>query len=90
MSGLFPKQVQKAFKVVILAWLATLVNSVFAGDAEGGTTNQIQIAEIQGTVEIFSAGAKTWVPARSGQILHPLDRVHTYGSFWIANLACAT
>jgi S-adenosylmethionine-diacylglycerol 3-amino-3-carboxypropyl transferase len=21
--------------------------------------------------------------------LHPLDRVHTYGSFWIANLACA-
>lgn len=77
MAGLFPNQVQKAFKVVIVAWLATLVNSVFTADAEGGTTNQIQIAEIQGTVEIFPAGAKAWVPARSGQILHPLDRVRS-------------
>jgi S-adenosylmethionine-diacylglycerol 3-amino-3-carboxypropyl transferase len=47
-------------------------------------------------VEVHLAGRKT----RVGEILnydrplaaalHPLDRVHTYGSFWIANLACAT
>lgn len=47
-------------------------------------------------VEVRVAGRR----ARVGEIvsydrplaatLHPLDRVHTYGSFWIANLACAS
>ncbi len=47
-------------------------------------------------VEVQCAGRKTRVgeflsyDRRLAAALHPLDRVHTYGSFWIANLTCAT
>ena len=47
-------------------------------------------------VEVLVAGRKTRVQeilnydTGLAAMLHPLDRVHTYGSFWIANLACAT
>jgi S-adenosylmethionine-diacylglycerol 3-amino-3-carboxypropyl transferase len=53
-------------------------------------------ADFVDQVEVQLAGRKM----RVGEILnydrplaatlHPLDRVHTYGSFWIANLACAS
>jgi len=33
--------------------------------------------ELQGAVEVFPAGAKTWTPAQPNQVLHPLDRIHT-------------
>jgi len=43
----------------------------------GGTTNEIRIVELQGTAEVSSSTATTWVPAQTTRILHPLDRLRT-------------
>ncbi len=40
-------------------------------------TNGIQIVELQGTVEILPAQTTAWRTASAGQILQPLDRIHT-------------
>ncbi len=45
--------------------------------APTNTTNAIQIVELQGTVQVFSAGGAGWTPAQTNQLLHPLDRIHT-------------
>lgn len=44
----------------------------------------IQIVELQGSVEILSAGAPAWAPAQTNQILHPFDRIHTAADSRIA------
>jgi len=60
-----------------------VVFAVFVGVLHAQTTNvsavtnEIKILELQGTVEVIPAGAKDWVPAEYGQLLHPFDRIHT-------------
>src|ERR1043166_518975 len=48
-----------------------------AQPATGGATNEIRIVELQGTVEVSPAGAKTWVLTQTNQVLHPQDRLRT-------------
>jgi hypothetical protein len=38
---------------------------------------EIRIVELQGTVEISPAGARTWVLTQTNQFLHPFDRLRT-------------
>src|SRR5207244_1178015 len=40
-------------------------------------TNDIRLLELQGTVEISPAGARTWVLTQTNQLLHPFDRLRT-------------
>ena len=40
-------------------------------------TNEIRIAELQGTVEISPAGATTWVLTQTNQVLRPSDKLRT-------------
>ena len=40
-------------------------------------TNEIRIAELQGTVEVSPAGATTWVLTQTNQRLHSNDRLRT-------------
>jgi Tfp pilus assembly protein PilF len=47
-------------------------------------TNEVQLLELQGAVEIFSAGGTTWSPAQTNQILHPFDRLRTGANSRIA------
>jgi tetratricopeptide (TPR) repeat protein len=77
MSGSFPRLIQKALKAVILIRIVAFGNFFFAQPAECGTTNEIQIAEIQGVVEVFPAYGKAWAPAYVGQFLHTHDRLQS-------------
>ncbi|MGH7942695.1 MAG: FecR domain-containing protein, partial [Limisphaerales bacterium] len=70
--------VRKAFSVALSGWLATVMGfSAFAQGASPGGTSEIAVKELQGVVEIRFAGAKQWVPAKDGQILHPSDQLRT-------------
>lgn len=63
---------------VVLAWLAAWAGPVYAQPAVSSPlTNVIRILEIQGTVEIARAGALTWDPAYTNQVLHSGDRGRT-------------
>ena len=62
---------------VSLAFFATLAPVGYAQPASSAPSAEIKILEIQGTVEVFPAGAKTWTPATAGQVLHAFDRIHT-------------
>jgi tetratricopeptide (TPR) repeat protein len=54
--------------------------------AGGAVTNEIRIVELQGTAEVASGTATTWVPAQTNQILHPFDRLRTGANSRIAFL----
>ena len=52
--------------------------ALFAQPANAGrATNEIRIVELQGTVEISPAGARTWVLTQTNQVLYPFDRLRT-------------
>src|SRR5580693_5192637 len=45
--------------------------------ATSAASNEVKIVEIQGTVNVFPAGANTGSPAQINEVLHPFDRVQT-------------
>lgn len=52
---------------------------MFAREA-GAEDGEIRIVQLQGTVELMPAGAKTWVLTQTNQVLHPADRLRTAAS----------
>ncbi len=59
-------------------WLLFGVAALGTQAAEDGSDpDEIRIVELQGTVEVSPAGAKTWVLTQTNQILYPQDRVRT-------------
>ena len=73
-----PTSGRKILLVANFGLLATLAGMFCAQSATAGpVTNEILIAELQGTVEVFPAGATTWVLTQTNQILHPFDRLRT-------------
>src|SRR5882724_4599217 len=87
MSHSFPKSIQKFFKLVILACFAIGHSIAFSGPATGGSpSNEIQIAELQGTVEIYIAGSTIWATAQANQHLHPFDHLRTGANSRVALL----
>jgi tetratricopeptide (TPR) repeat protein len=72
--------------VVILGCLAARIqiSSAQPVAVNPQITNQVQIVELQGSAEIISASATTWLPAQANQILHPFDRLRTRANSRIA------
>ncbi len=60
--------------VLLLAGLA--LNVAPAAERNAGE-DEIHIVQIQGTAEIMSSGARTWVLTQTNQVLHPGDRLRT-------------
>ena len=58
--------------ILLVASIASRATPVWAG-----TTNEIRIVELQGTVELSPKGATTWVLTQTNQIVHPFDRLRT-------------
>ena len=68
---------QAAIAVACLAWVGNgLAQSATLPNVTTATT-AIRLVELQGAVEILSAGATVWVKAQTNQVLHPFDKVHT-------------
>ncbi len=69
------------FEASRVAWLATaLAVLLCAGKAlcaGAGNEDEIRIVELQGTVEVSPAGAKTWVLTQTNQLLYPFDHLRT-------------
>ena len=63
---------------MVLGCFTTWIQISFAQPVSGSprTENEVQIMEIQGAVEISSAGT-IWLPAQTNQILRPTDRLRT-------------
>ena len=62
---------------MIFIFVAGTVNTFAQPVGKTVATNGISILEVQGSVEILPAGTTVWIKAQPGQMLHPLDRVHT-------------
>lgn len=74
----FIKTGQQVLLVAILGCYVTPSEMSWAQTAaDSGVTNEIRIVELQGTVEVSPAGAKTWVLTQTNQVLHPSDRLRT-------------
>ena len=74
----FAKLSREIWLVVIFLCFATWTWNSCAQPVTGAqTTNEVQIVEFQGSAEISSASATTWMPAQTNQILHPFDRLRT-------------
>jgi tetratricopeptide (TPR) repeat protein len=74
----FTKFSREIWLVVIFLYFATWTWNSCAQPVTGAqTTNEVQIVEFQGSAEISSASATTWMPAQTNQILHPFDRLRT-------------
>ncbi len=58
--------------ILLVASIASRATPIWAG-----TTNDIRIVELQGTVELSPKGATTWVLTQTNQIVHPFDRLRT-------------
>jgi tetratricopeptide (TPR) repeat protein len=69
---------QILFGAIITIWLIR-AGAVFSQTATpAGTTNEIRIVELQGTVEISPGGTTTrWVLTQTNQLLLPKDRLRT-------------
>jgi Tfp pilus assembly protein PilF len=86
MLNSFSKMSVKFLTVMVFGCLATWVDTCLAQSVAGDPqiTNEIQLVELQGTVEIFSVGGTVWSPAQTSQILHPFDRLRTGANSRIA------
>ena len=64
-----------------VGWLLLIVQLCLISSSRAAPTqagyDQIRVLEIQGTVELSPAGARTWVITQTNQILRPFDRVRT-------------
>jgi tetratricopeptide (TPR) repeat protein len=81
----FPKTVWKILLVVIGGIVATYGGHCGAQSAiSNQTANEIRIVEIQGKMDVSPAGATTWGPGQTNQILHPFDRLRTGANTRIA------
>src|SRR5882672_9493503 len=68
----------RSLLVAIFGYLATWSEISCAQTAAGTyVTNEIRIAELQGTVEVSPAGATTWVLTQTNQVLRSFDRLRT-------------
>jgi Flp pilus assembly protein TadD len=86
MSGSFSTIIKKIPGILAFGCFTLWGNFVCAQSVIGGATNEIRIAELQGAVEIFPAGAKTWTSARTNQILHPFDHLRSGANSRVALL----
>jgi len=76
--NLFPTSGRKILLVAIFVHLATWPELLRAQNAARSQfTNEIRIAELEGTVEVSPAGATTWVLTQTNQVLRPFDRLRT-------------
>ncbi len=77
MPNSFSKMSVKFLTAMVLGCLATWVDACLAQPVAGDPqiTNEVQLVELQGTVEISSVGGTVWSPAQTSQILHPFDRL---------------
>jgi len=81
----FSKVSREVWLIVMLGCFTTWAwNSHAEPITVGRATNEVQIVELQGSAEILSARATTWVPAQINQILHPFDRLRTGANSRIA------
>jgi Flp pilus assembly protein TadD len=69
---------------VIIFFAAIAGNSFAQTSATSPATNSIQIVELQGSVEIQTAGSTTWTPAQNQQVFHTFDRVRTAANSRVA------
>jgi Tfp pilus assembly protein PilF len=73
----FPQILREFFRAAILGCFAVGI-ALFAQSAMGGQlTNEIQIVEFEGVVEISPTGTTTWFSVQTNQILRSSDRVRT-------------
>src|SRR5581483_1187957 len=77
---------QKLFGFVMLGFFAMGHVVVFSKPIDGQFANEVQIVELQGIVEITTAGATNWIPAQKNQMLHPLDHLRTGANSRVALL----
>ena len=62
---------------LLAAFCVLSMEPLEAQTSNDAATNQIRIVELQGTVEVSPAGAKTWVLTQTNQALYPFDRLRT-------------
>ena len=60
--------------------LAVLIATPGGAAEQNKAVSEIRILQVQGSVEIMPAGAKTWVLTQTNQVLRPGDRLRTGGN----------
>jgi tetratricopeptide (TPR) repeat protein len=76
--NLFPIAGRGLLLAVLILGFLVCVEGLWAQPmADGVSTNEIRIVELQGTAEFSPATATTWAPAQTNQAVHPFDRLRT-------------
>lgn len=82
--NLFPKVIQKVFRVLIFGCITALGRIPIAQGSQ--PTNEIRVAGFQGVVEICPAGATVWISVKTNQYLHSFDWLRTGANSRVALL----
>ncbi len=76
--------IKTAVFISIFMLVAQCVGTGFAQPAVAPSSNSIWIVEIQGSAQILPAGTTTWQTAKTNQVLHSFDKIHTAANSRVA------